>query len=110
MHRMHIVGSQDLSRVLNTHICAYMCVSAFAKLALGGTEVEACEVGTETVFPRCAALPTACCCMLACLPQNEPFPQEEAGLYEYTAERSDLPIRPSLSKLFTPQRCCYYTP
>lgn len=50
-------------------------------------------------FLCCAALSTASCCMLACRPQNESFPQEENQVYENTAEISDLPIRPSLSKL-----------
>lgn len=95
---MQIGECQDPSRVLNSLV--------FAKFAVRGTGVR----GWIRDRPlHCAALSTACCRMLVCLPQNEPFPQEEAWIYEYTAERSDWPIRPSLSELSTPQHCCYCT-
>ena len=51
MHTMHM-WSQKPSRVLNTH--------AFAKLAVRGTEVKACELGTETVSSTVQLCPQAC--------------------------------------------------
>lgn len=101
------MGIQDLSQLLSTRICVYRGVSVFA---VRGTEAEPREVGTETVFfavqprPQPAAARSPACLKMSLFLRKRP------SLYEYTAERSDLPISPSLSKLSTLQRRCYYTP
>lgn len=102
-HTMHSVGKWGPLLGLK-----YSCVCQACSQRRGGMRGVWAWKRDSSVCS--AASSTACCCMLACPPQNEPLPQEEDGLYEYTAERSDLPIRPRLSKLSTPQRRCYYTP